>query len=86
MQQLFRSLIILIQPYMLRGRNSLILRSTIGLYRLVQLLVECTDTAADRCHGWDGTPVPSQPKTVYTVRKCSWGWENLSPETFRAEL
>ena len=26
----------------------------------IQLLVQCTYTAADRCHGWDGTAVPSQ--------------------------
>ena len=24
--------------------------------------------------------------TVYTVKKCSWGWANLSPETCRADL
>ena len=26
------------------------------------------------------------PKAVFTVKKCSWGWANLSPETCRAEL
>ena len=26
------------------------------------------------------------PKVVYTVKKCSWGWANLSPETCRAYL
>ena len=26
------------------------------------------------------------PKGVYTVKNCSWGWANLSPETCRAEL
>ena len=26
------------------------------------------------------------PKAVYTVKKCSYGWANLSPETCRAEL
>ena len=25
-------------------------------------------------------------KAVYTFKKCSWGWANLSPETFRADL
>jgi len=59
MQQLIRSLIFLIRPYMFQETNSPILRSTFGLY--VQLLVQCTDTAADRCRGWDGTSVPSQP-------------------------
>jgi len=23
---------------------------------------------------------------LYTVKKCSWGWANLSPETCRPEL
>ena len=41
------------QPYMFRATNSPILRSTLWLY--IQLLVQCTDTAADRWHGWDGT-------------------------------
>ena len=68
MQQLFRLLIFLIQPYMFRATNSLILRSTFWLH--VQLLVQCTDIAADRRRGWDGTS----------------GWANLSPETCRAEL
>ena len=26
------------------------------------------------------------PKAVYTVKKCSWEWANLSPETCRADL
>jgi len=26
------------------------------------------------------------PKAVYTVKKCSWGWSNLSPKTCRADL
>jgi len=75
MQQLFLLLIFLIQLYMFRAKNSPILRSTFWLY--VQLLVQCTDTAADRC---------VVPKTVYTIKKCSWGWANLWPETCRAEL
>ena len=53
MQQLFRLLIFLIQPHMFRATNSPILRSTFWLY--IQLLVQFTDTAADRCHGWNGT-------------------------------
>jgi len=35
------------QPCMFRAKNSPILRSTFCLY--LQLLVQCTDTAADRC-------------------------------------
>ena len=38
---------------MLWTTNSPILRSTFWLY--IQLLVQCTDTAADRCYSWDGT-------------------------------
>ena len=45
-------LIFLIQPYMFRAKNSPILRST---FDYIQLLLQCSDTAADRCHGWDGT-------------------------------
>ena len=26
------------------------------------------------------------PKAVCTVKKCSWGWASLSPETFRVDL
>ena len=26
------------------------------------------------------------PKAVHTVKKCSWGWANLSPETCRADF
>ena len=26
------------------------------------------------------------PKAVYTIKKCSWGWTNLSSETCRADL
>ena len=48
MQQLFRLLIFLNQPYMFRATNSPILRSNFGLY--IQLLVQCTDTAAERYH------------------------------------
>ena len=44
MQQLFRLLIFLNQPYMFRAKNSPILRSTFGLYiqLLVQWTVHCT--------------------------------------------
>ena len=46
MQQLFRLLVFLNQPYMIRATNSPILRSTFWLY--IQHLVQCTDTAAHR--------------------------------------
>ena len=53
----------------------------------IQLLVQCTDTAADRCHGTGRQQCRCiVPKAVYTVKKCSWGWTNLSPETCRADL
>jgi len=74
---IFRLLIFLNQPYMFRATNSPILRSTFWLY--IHLSVQCTDTAADRhqrrCF---------VPKAVNTVKKCSWGCANLSPEICRA--
>ena len=58
MQQLFRLLILFLnQPYIIRATNSPILRSTLWLP--IQLLVQCTDTAADQCHDWYGTPLSS---------------------------
>ena len=75
MQQLFRLLIFLIQSYMFRATNSPILRNTSWL--CIQLLVQCTDRQQCRC---------IVPKAVCTVKKCSWGWANLSPETCRTEL
>ena len=63
----------------------------------IQLLVHCTDTAADRCHGWGGTPsqlwhrltavsVHCTKSCIYNQKECSWGWANLLPETCRADL
>ena len=51
-------------------------------------MVQCTDTAVDRYHGGTGRQQCRciVPKAVYTVKKCSWGWKNLSPETCRADL
>ena len=92
----FRLLIFLIQLYMFRATNPPIPRSTFWLY--IQLLVQCSDIAADRWQGWDGTQVHlnlvtgrqqyrcTVPKAVYTVKKCYWRWASLSPETCRAEL
>ena len=67
---------------MFRATNSPILRSTFWLY--VQLLVQYdapillpTGRQQYRC---------SIPKTVCTVKKCSWGWTSLSPETCTADL
>ena len=42
---------------------------------------------ADRCCGTGRQYCPFiVPKAVYTVKKCSWRWGNLSPETCRADL
>ena len=60
---------------MFRAKNSTILRSYFWLY--IHFLVQCTDTAADRC---------IVPKAVHTIKKSSWGWANLSPATCRDEL
>ena len=62
MQQLFRLLIFLIQPYMFRATNSSILRSTFRLY--IQLLIQCTDTAADQ---WSAAgSVPCTKSCIYS--------------------
>ena len=71
----FRLLIFLIQPYMVRATNSPILRSTFWLY--IQFLVQCTGRQQCRC---------IVQKAVYTAKKCSWEWANLSPETCNADL
>ena len=87
MQQLFSLLIFLNQPYMFRTTNSPILKSTFWIY--LQVLVHCTDTAADRCHGCGTGRQKCRcivPKAVHTVKKCSWGWANMSPETCKADL
>jgi len=59
--------------YMFRVTNSPIFRSTFWLY--IQLLVQCTDIAADRWQGWDGIAVPSQPcwllHLVGCLHRCS---------------
>ena len=82
----FRLLFFLNQPYMFRATNSPILRST--------FLTAYTVFGTMHRHGC--LPVsqwhPSAaswcivPKAVYIVKKCSWGWANLSPETCRADL
>ena len=54
----------------------------------IQLLVQCTDTAADRCHvALVGSSVGALYQKLYIQsKKRSWRWENLSPETCRAEF
>ena len=82
MQQL-RLFIFLNQPYMFRATNTPILRSNFWLY--IQLLVQCTDTAADRGTGRQQCRC-IVPKAVYRVKRRSWEWAYLSPETCRADL
>ena len=86
MQQLFRLLIFLNQPYMFRATNSPILRSTFDCIH--SFWYNAADSAADRCHrNTDRQQCRcTVPKAVYTFKKCSWGWANLSSETCRAEL
>jgi hypothetical protein len=59
---------------MFLATNSPILRSTFWLY--IQL--------------WYNAPIGSSVGALYQklhiVKKCSWGWANLSPETCRADL
>jgi len=76
MQQLFRLLIFLIQPYMFRATNSPIPRSTFWLY--IQPLVQCTDSAADWCmsrffHKRSPiVPVPSHINLVHALSFYFW--------------
>ena len=51
---------------------------TLRLY--IQLLVHCTDIAAGKQYRC------IVPKVVYTVKKCSWRWASLSPETCRGKF
>ena len=64
----FLLLIYLNLLYMLRATNSPIFRNTFWLY--IQLLVQCTDIAAEIC---------------ICNKRCSWRWASLSPETCRAD-
>ena len=79
MQQIFRLLIFLNQPNMFRATYSPILRSTFWLY--IQLLVQCTAFAADRCHGWH--KVSSQPwhrsaeEAVNCTKSCTYSQKLL---------
>ena len=50
---------------MFRAINSPILRSTFELLMCIQLLVQCTDTAADRCHGGTVAPFGSSVGALY---------------------
>jgi len=69
MQKIYNLLILLIQPYKFRATNSPILRSAFWLY--IQLLIQCTDTAADRYHVSTGRQLCRCiiPKAVYRVKK-----------------
>ena len=62
-------------PYMFRAKNSPILRSNFCLYIQLLVLLHCTGRQQYRC---------TVPNAVYTDKKRSWGWANLSPETCRA--
>jgi len=96
MQQLFLLLIFLIQPYMFRATNFthpqeqvLTVYTTFG---------QMHRHYCQPCQGWDGNSFHLNrgtgwqqcrsivPTVVYTVKKCSWEWANLSPETCRTEL
>ena len=60
---------------MFRAINSPILRST--FLTVYTAFVQCTGRQQCRC---------IVTKAVCTVKKCSWGWANLSPETCRADF
>ena len=83
MQQLFRLLIFLNQPYVFRATKSPILRSTFfyiySFWYNAPTLLPTGGTGRQQCRC-------IAPKSVYTVKKCSWGWAHFSPETLRADL
>ena len=82
----FRLLIFSNQFYMFRATNSPILSSTFWLY--IQLLVQCTDIAADRWprHRSAAISVHCTERCIYSLKKnCSWGWASLSPGKCRAD-
>jgi len=54
--------------HMFRATNSPIFSSTFWLF--LQLLVQCTDIAADRWQGWNGTGVPFQPCCLLHLVGC----------------
>jgi len=78
MQHVLNLLIFLIQHYMFRATNSPILRSIFWL--CIHLLVQCTDTAADRyCTGRQQCRC-IVPKALYAVKNCYWGWRICCPK------
>ena len=44
----------------------------------------CCRVPSQPWHKWECRCIV--PKAAYTVKKCSWGWANLSPETCWADL
>jgi len=66
--------------------------ATISVYWSFKINSTCfgRQTAADR---WPFDKITGRqqyrciaPQAVHTVKKCSWGWASLSPETCRADL
>jgi len=51
----------------------------------IQLLVQCTDIAADQCHRSAAISVHCTKSCIYS-QNFSCGWASLSPETCRADL
>ena len=66
MQQFFCLLILLNQRNMFRATESPILGSTFWMY--IQLLVQCTDTAVDRCHRGTGR----QQRRCIVPKSCTY--------------
>jgi hypothetical protein len=95
MQHLFRLLIFLNQPYTFRATNLPILRSTFWLYIQLwydapTLLLTGAMVEMELFHLNRGTSRQqcrcTVPKAVYRVKKWSWGWANLLPETCRVDV
>jgi hypothetical protein len=86
MQQRFRLLIFLNQPYMFRATNSPILRSTFdGIYSCWYSAPTLLPTGATVWHRSAALWVHCTKSCIYS-QKCSWGWANMSLETCRADL
>ena len=84
--------IFLNQPNTFRETNSPILRSTFDcIYSFWYSALTLLPTGATvemevPSQPWHRSAAEAVPKAVYTIKKCSWGWANLSPETCWADL
>jgi len=72
---------------MMHGHTNI--KFTVHTVYVVQEINPCLCSLSYEAHNHDTSWQHCRcivPKAVYAVKKCSWGWANLSPETCRAEL